>query len=234
MKATVVLMATLAATAFVLAACAAAPNTASGPTAAQLGAGLASGTPTPYQWGSPQTSTPYPWQGQQISPQGEPLISTLSARESAVSPLWDTYQDARYGFSFRIPPGSSIAFQSDNSGRVYLPVTAGTNLAEKRLDVSVVEGANPCRHPGGTPPDASSQYVSFNGIRFLEETWGEGAAGSAFDVTSYSTVRGTACVNLTFTLHSHNAESFTPPLPEFDVAAESAIFSEIVSSYTTP
>ena len=58
---------------------------------------------------------------------------------------WNTYENVKYAFAFKYPPGSSIESQSDNSGKVYLPITAGTNLVRKWVKVSVVEGANPCK-----------------------------------------------------------------------------------------
>ncbi len=87
---------------------------------------------------------------------------------------WSTYQNAKYGFSFRFPPGSSVEGQSDSGGRVYLPFKAGTNLTKKYLDISVVEGVSPCKSPGAKPPWGTSEYVTFNGTQFLKETWSEG------------------------------------------------------------
>jgi hypothetical protein len=53
-----------------------------------------------------------------------------------------------------------------------------------------------------------------------------------WDWTAYSTVKGTACISLTFILHSVNPGVYYPtPVPVFDMAVESAIFSTIMSTY---
>lgn len=144
---------------------------------------------------------------------------------------WTSYQNVKYGFSFKFPPGSSVASQSDNGGRVYLPlVTAGTNLHEKYIDVSVVEGANPCKSPN-TNPMVTSQNVTINNISFLQETGSDGAAGNFYDWTAYSTLKGNACISLTFILHSVNPGNYQTPPPVFNKAAESAIFSTVMSTF---
>ena len=143
---------------------------------------------------------------------------------------WNTYQNVKYTFQFKFPPGSSIASQSDNAGRVYLPFTAGTNLVQKYVDVSVVEGASTCKSPN-TNPAATSENVTINGIQFLKEKGSDGAAGNLFEWTGYSTTKGNACISLAFVLHSTNPGVFQTPPPVFDTAGESAVFGTIMSTY---
>jgi hypothetical protein len=137
----------------------------------------------------------------------------------------------KYGFAFKFPPGSSIASQSDNAGRVYLPFAANTDLVQKYVDVNVVEGAATCKSPA-TGPQATSENITIGGIQFLKETGSEGAAGQVYDWQGYSLTKGTACISLTFVLHSANAGAFPTPPPVFDKAAESAVFSTIMTTYT--
>ncbi len=143
---------------------------------------------------------------------------------------WNAYQDAKYGFQFKMPPGSTIASQTDTSGRVFLPFTAGTNLVQKYIDVSVVEGAATCKSPNSTS-NSTSENVTINGIQFLKETGGEGAAGNVFEWTGYSTTKGTACISINFVLHSTNPDVYPTPPPLFDKNAESAVFPVIMSTY---
>ncbi len=132
---------------------------------------------------------------------------------------------------FKYPPGSVVSNQSDTSGRVTLPlVTQGTNLREKYVDVNVVEGATTCQSPQTTSM-STSENVTINGIAFLKQTDEGHAAGNIFDWIGYSTTKGTACISLTFVLHSVNPGVFLTPPPVFDMAAESAIFSTIMSTY---
>jgi hypothetical protein len=178
---------------------------------------------------TPATSTPT---ATPTTGTGTPT-ATNTPTPTATSPDttgWTTYQNVKYGFSFKVPPGSSIASQLDNSGRVYLPYAPNTNLVQKYVDVSVTEGATTCKSPESNP-QATSENVTINGIQFLKETGGDGAAGNFYDWTGYSTTNGTACISLTFVLHSVNAGNFPTPPALFDKAAESAVFATIMSTY---
>ena len=143
---------------------------------------------------------------------------------------WNTYINNTYSFSFRVPPGSTVASRSGTGGRVVLPFTAGTNLRQKLLDVNVAEGVSPCKSPGTHPTDTSGN-VTFNGIQFLKETWSEGATSHMGDFTAYSTAKGNACITLSFLLWSVVPGVTETPPPVFDRAAESAVFTTIMSTY---
>jgi hypothetical protein len=65
------------------------------------------------------------------------------------------------------------------------------------------------------------------------ESGGDVAAGNFYEWTAYSTIKGDACISLTFVLHSHPAQVYRPPLPAFDEEAESAVYLTIMQSYTT-
>ena len=136
----------------------------------------------------------------------------------------------KYAFSFQFPPGSTLASQSDNTGRIYLPITAGTNLLQKYVDISVVEGLTTCKNPNSNP-NVPSQNVTFHGIQFLKETWLEGATSHQGDWTAYSTAKGNACVTLSFLLWSVTPSVMETPPPVFDRAAESAVFETIMSTF---
>ncbi len=154
-----------------------------------------------------------------------------TATATPFSSGWFLFTNAKYGFVFQLPPGSTVASQTDNSSRIYLPIlTSGTNLQEKYLDVSVVEGATTCQSPYTTSGTAS-QNVTINGIQFLQQSNTESAMSNIYDWTAYSTVKGTACISLTFVLHSTNPGVYATPPVVFDKAAESAVFTTIMSTY---
>lgn len=143
---------------------------------------------------------------------------------------WNTYQNAKFGFSFKFPPGSSVSGQTDNSGRVTLPFTQGTNLVEKYLDVSITEGVSTCKSSHSTP-GTTSENITINGTPFLKESGSEGAAGNIFDWVGYSALKGTDCISLNFILHSTNPGVFTTPPTIFDKTAESAVFTTMMSTF---
>ncbi len=147
---------------------------------------------------------------------------------------WSVFQNTKYNFQFKYPPGSTVTDQSDNSGRLTLPITAGTLLVAKFLDVSVTEGAATCANSiagGGTV--ATSGNATINGITFLKETGVGAAAGNTYEWEAYSALRPNtnACVSIAFVLQSANAGNYATPPPPFDKAAESAVFQTIMSTF---
>ena len=147
---------------------------------------------------------------------------------------WSTFQNVKYGFAFQFPPGSILASASDNGGHIDLPIlTSGTNLHQKYLDVSVVEGASTCQSPETTQsqPTSTPQNVTINGIQFLKQTGMGAATSNRWDWTGFSTVKGNACISLTFTLHSIAQGAADPTPPPFDPTAESAVFLTMMSTY---
>lgn len=158
--------------------------------------------------------------------------TTSAPAPSAGTSGLEKYFNSKYGFEFKYPTGTTIANQTDNKARMTLPIlTAGTNLTEKYVELSVVEGASPCKSPdlGGTP--AATETVTINGIEFLKESGVGAAAGSAYDFVAYSSAANNNCVSLTFILHSADLGNYTNPPPAFDKAAESAVFDQIINTF---
>jgi len=153
---------------------------------------------------------------------------TATSTQSSTS-NWNTYQNTKYGFNFKFPPGSIVTSQTDTAGRIFFPITAGTNLVEKYLDVTVVEDADPCQSPTGNP--ATSEDVTLNSINFLKETGTGVATGNIYDWVAYSTTKDNACISMTFVLHSGALENYTTPPSPFDRAAESAVFDAIMKTF---
>ncbi len=162
------------------------------------------------------------------TPTSTSTTPTPTSTQSSTS-NWNTYQNIKYGFNFKFPPGSVVTSQTDLSGRIFFPTTAGTNLVEKYLDVTVVEDADLCQSPTGNA--ATSENVTINSIDFLKETGTGVATGNIYDWLAYSTTKDNACISMTFVLHSGALENYaTPPTP-FDRAAESAVFDTIMTTF---
>jgi hypothetical protein len=166
------------------------------------------------------------------------LITIVSMLTACYMPEWLTYTNATYKFQFKYPPGSTIVTDTPNSARIQLPITAGTNLEEKYLDVSADPGAIPCLTPYGDsygPPPGTlvTGSQTNNGINWVLEKASEGGMGSVYQWTAYSTmIIGEVCVSLTFVLHSHQAVLYLTPMPEFNLVGESLVFQLIVNSFT--
>ena len=65
----------------------------------------------------------------------------------------------------------------------------------------------------------------------FKESGDGAAAGNRYDFVAYSTSSNNNCVSLTFVLHSFNSGNTNPPTPEFDRAAESAVFDQIINTF---
>lgn len=170
---------------------------------------------------------------------GAPMIIRAGgSAPPSVTPIpptdnWLTYSNAAYGFEFKYPPQSQIASQQNNFARIQLPIVPGTNLSEKYLEAVVTENAGVCQSPFATSSIlATSETVNINGISFLKQTGGDAGAGNFYDWVAYSTLRNANCVSMGFVLHSLNPGNFDPPRPVFDRAAESAVFAQMMSTFT--
>ena len=150
------------------------------------------------------------------------------------SATWVIFTNLRYGFEFQYPSqGQVIGGNTDNYARINLPFVPGTNLSEKYLEVLVAENVNPCRSLLATSSMlTTSEAVVINGIPFLKETGEDGSAGHLHKWTAYSTLHNTACISLDFVLNVVNPGVFPTPPPLYDEAAESAVFGQIVSTYS--
>lgn len=134
-------------------------------------------------------------------------------------------------FSFEFPSDSVVS----NVNKISLPITPGTNLGQKYVEVStktLAAAGDPClsSNPGPSAPAP----VTFNGIEFMKETGGEGGAGNFTDWVAYSAAHPDeplTCVSLTFVLRYSNPGVFDPPRPEFNKAAESIVFDQIMQRF---
>jgi photosystem II stability/assembly factor-like uncharacterized protein len=162
------------------------------------------------------------------------IVRAAGSTPPTITPVpaqWLTYTNQQYGFQFMYPPQSQILSQSPTYLKMNLPFTQGTNLVEKYLETVVVENANPCQSPLSptSPPGSPTETIVINGISFLKQTGGDAAAGNHYEWEAYSTLRNNACISMDFMLHSLGA--IYPPPPNFDKAAESAVFTQIMSTF---
>ena len=182
---------------------------------------------TPTATNTPRTNTPIP--------------STPTSTPSATNTLQPNtllYLNQTYGFEFDYPTQGQITNQTATGAHITLPFTSGTNLVEKYMDVNVATNATAATCISPTAPQYAPgflqpQQVTFNGINFVEESGELGTAGSFFDWAAYSTLKGTNCISLTFTLHSSDPGVFPTPPPVYNKPAESAVFTQIVSSFAS-
>jgi heat shock protein HslJ len=168
------------------------------------------------------------------------LVFTAGAPEvSAVPEGWLTYQDEVYGFAVSYPESSAgsggpVPMGDENSVRLDLPFTAGTNLQEKYLQIDAHTGSEVCTSPlteGYAPGTIVPEPVMVSDLEWMKESGADAGAGNYYEFTAYSTTQGDTCVTLSFVLHSTAAQNYTPPLEEFDREAESAVFEEILGTF---
>jgi hypothetical protein len=146
---------------------------------------------------------------------------------------WLGYTNLYYGFQLRYPPRlEDLPSQDNNYARINLSFQGGTNLTEKYLEVVVRENVNPCQSPLVLQSMLrTSETITINGIPFLKQTGEDGGVGYLNLWIAYSTIRDNACVSLDFTLHSTHPSVYPTPPPFYDLAAEAAVFGDIVSTF---
>jgi hypothetical protein len=147
---------------------------------------------------------------------------------------WLCYQNLTYNFEVCYPPDATLTGETADHVRINLTIVPDTNLLEKWMDVDGRYTPPDCGSPqaSGYDPsavDTSTQTIA--GLEFLVQSAGEGAAGNIYHWTGYSTERTGVCASLTAVLHSGQAGNWSPPRPEFDEAAESAVFLQIVNTF---
>lgn len=191
-------------------------------------------TQTPPAVAGPATSVQSPQAGIPPTQPAAAPAATIAPSPTALHAEWPSYQSETCGFAIRFPPDATLTPGEEGRARIDLPLAAGTNLEEKYLEVACREGAVLCASPqaaGYAPGSLTTEAAEINGIAFGVQSAGEGAAGNFYEWRSYSTTRGELCLSLTFILHSVNAMNYNPPLAEYDHAAESSIFGEIMSTF---
>jgi hypothetical protein len=141
---------------------------------------------------------------------------------------WLRYYNSAYNFEFYYPADASIAAQDDGFVQIYFAVAPGTNLVEKYLELHVSAASQACPSLyAGTPAGT----VIVNGASLQIGTGSDAGAGQLREYTTYSTQQDNACFGLTFILHSGNIDAFPAGTPEFDKAAESALFPMILNTF---
>ena len=178
------------------------------------------------RWGAPMIIRAGGSEPPTITPVPPTITITPSTND------WLTYINSTYGFQFMYPPQAQIFNQFPESLLMNLPIIPGTNLMEKYLETSVTQNAGTCQSPLATPMHGTSETVTINGISFLKQTDGDAGAGNFHDWVAYSTARDNTCVSMGFVLHYLNAGTSDPPQPEFDRAAESAVFAQMMTTFT--
>ncbi|RPI93661.1 MAG: hypothetical protein EHM40_09075, partial [Chloroflexi bacterium] len=145
---------------------------------------------------------------------------------------WLTYTNTSFGFQFKYPPQAQISEEDFNALRMDLPFVPGTNLREKYLQVSA-RVVDPCQSPlsSTSRPGSPTETVVINGISFLKQTGGDAGVGHLHEWVGYSTTHNNTCISMDFMLHSLNAGNFETPPPVFDKAAESVVFTQMMSTF---
>jgi hypothetical protein len=98
----------------------------------------------------------------------------------------------------------------------------------------VIKGVSECSDPNAIGPNgiAPPEHVTnAGGIPFLKESWGDAGAGNVYHLTGYSTLKAATCVSITFILHSSNPQMYDTPPPDYDPAAESTVFDEMMNTF---
>jgi tetratricopeptide (TPR) repeat protein len=160
------------------------------------------------------------------------LIPGASAKAAPVIPDgWIKYTNDVCGFTIYLPNESILnsEFETGEYLRVDLPILdAETNLGEKYLQIEC--SVDPASRNASASRITDTFEMVINEIDFMVQSGEEGAAGSFYQAIKYSAERDGKYATLEFVLRS--SQMYDPPLPEFDYTLESAIFEEIMQTFT--
>lgn len=163
-----------------------------------------------------------------------PGITAISSTQTPAG-TWKTYKNTNLGFQLSYPEqGWQAEVAEGGITRIDLPFIPGTNLEEKFVQIDTQENTEVCSSPlaeGYEPGALQTEMVTLNGTDFHITSGSEGAAGNYYDWTTYSATRKGVCVIISFILHSTNPFNYPTPPPEFDRPSETAIFTEIISTF---
>jgi hypothetical protein len=147
---------------------------------------------------------------------------------------WVPYHDAVGGFTILVPPTWDHTDSGGYPAIFSARVPPGTTLGEKMMWINVIKGMSECSNPNAGGSEATSppeNVTAAGGIAFLKESGADAGAGQRYNSTSYSTLKGATCITITFILHSSNPQMYPTPPPDYDPAAESAIFDEMLGTF---
>jgi hypothetical protein len=193
--------------------------------------------PTATRWPSPTLQpTKTRWPTITRGPTSTPLPTATPTFTATSTPTptplqpegWLRYYNGLYDFEFYHPGDANIVEQDDSHTVMYFSIAPGTNLVSKYLEFYISNPSQGCSGAfGGT--DAGAEII--NGYRFQIQTGMDQGAGQIHEWTSYSSVQGSACFSFNFVLHSGNIGAFPTGTPEFNKAAESALFQTLVGTF---
>jgi len=154
---------------------------------------------------------------------------------------WKTYTNTQYGFEFKYP-------QTDIGKRIYssnetvfiLPIAEegmNTNIDGKVLNLVIkpkVSGSA-CVGPNYYAVGESVNVV-INGIQFLKQNGGEGAAGHGYRYEDYTTEKNNICITMSFVISSYNDLQMPvynggKAFVQYNFLEERPIFDQIMSTF---
>ncbi len=141
-----------------------------------------------------------------------------------------TYHDPDGVFSIQYP--SNWTADAEYPSYLSVEVDDGSNLFLKEMHATWWGADRPCNKPaaGGIEATAPPERVIVNGIRFTKDEGGDQGMNQVHELTSYSTVHGDACVNITFTLNWTKPGVYDIEPRDFDREAEHKLFERILAT----
>lgn len=143
------------------------------------------------------------------------------------------YRNPTVGFSLHF----ALVWQTDDASAnpvVYkIAVQPGTTLVDKHFEILTTPNATDCKQStySSATGDTAPTHVTINSVDFLKETGSDVGAGNIRDWTSYSVMKDTTCITITFVLHSVAAGVYSTEPAPFDKAQESQIFDDVIGTF---
>jgi len=145
-----------------------------------------------------------------------------------------TYANDRLGFSIQFPRVWQTSDEMANPLVYVVPASVGTTLVDKTFEILTTDNATDCKETtySSATGSTSPEKVTINGVDFTKESGSDVGAGNIRDWTSYSVMKRTTCINITFVLHSVAAGVYSTEPAPFDKAEESQMFDLMIGTFT--
>ena len=164
----------------------------------------------------------------------EPYSDIEERRYSSLAGEWPKYVNKHFGFSFHYPFEGQLVEETENRVIIGFDRVERTNLSEKRITVTCVEGDDCSGYltEKQDPLEGIQSNHTINGRSFIVVSRQGAAMSKYYDVTTYSTRLGKACITIELHLRFVSSGPFWPHLiTQVDLESEKEIIRYVAAAF---
>jgi len=146
---------------------------------------------------------------------------------------WVVHRDEEHNFSFRYPPGGSMSLSEGGTIQIDLPISEGTNLSQKRLQIHFKKNGDFSSAPLKDMWHIdNTKYVNIFGLTFLVENAWDAGMMKLHEWIAYTTMKQQDVVTMCLYIRSVSPGVYPPgTITHVDLAAEKELILYLVTSF---